>query len=408
MNDPHSFEVIIQVLEVVPTGPTPFHDCQGAAGTSIVRPVRVCVAFEPTQRAAAQQLQQTLLQRTAAELGVIFSGCDGPCGTGCWATTETSTSNLLVVLAGATPASPDMDTLVQQWKGQGLPVIPVVHESDDPQVVLPLGARRDVAIKYRHSPAEASDEVLESMMLVDELRRAFISYAWQDGFGLASEVFSALAQHRFEVYLDRFQTPPGTNFVERIEDELIDKLMVVLIESAEANRSKWVLHEIEVAKRRQLGLLAINIGNAPIHPRVPEVRRLRLPVFDPQAITTSVEEHYRRAILNLRERRLRSLRDALRAAGPAAVARAERDGFDVRAPRQYSILTCIRPAALGDARLVSQRVASTGAIPVITCPRPAHSRRRLDLNWLGNNTPVKIVPDGRLTTAANRIIGGHL
>jgi hypothetical protein len=101
----------------------------------------------------------------------------------------------------------------------------------NPHVALPVDVRNDVALTYGHSIDEVSHDVLQRTLLVDELRRAFTSDAWQDGFDIACDVFDALARRQFQVYLGRFGTPPGSNFVERIEEELIDKLMAVLIES---------------------------------------------------------------------------------------------------------------------------------------------------------------------------------
>src|SRR5687767_7209678 len=101
---------------------------------------------------------------------------------------------------------------------------------------------------------------------------------------MAQDVFEALARRRFDVYLDRFRTAPGTDFVDRITDELRDKSMVVLVESATAAVSPWVRKEIAVANRNRYGLLAINVGGAVAHPWIGESRRLRLGRFDPDLV----------------------------------------------------------------------------------------------------------------------------
>ena len=162
----------------------------------------------------------------------------------------------------------------------------------------------------RRSP-QTTEEIVDLLLLAGEERRAFVSYAHHDGQALAAEVFGALAESRFAVYLDRFRTTPSTDFVERIDDELRDKAMVVVVETPGAIASTWVLQEILTAKYRRYGLLALNIGGQPEHPEIGDGRRLRLPAFDAKAVCAAVERHHRAAVVDQRRRRATALRMAL-------------------------------------------------------------------------------------------------
>ena len=158
---------------------------------------------------------------------------------------------------------------------RGCAALGVLPAGLDPQVVLPAPMRSLVALTYRASVTETSDEIVDLLLLGGEERRAFVSYAHSDGGALAQQVFEALAERRFDVYLDRFRTPPSADFVERIDDELRDKAMVVVVETPGAIASTWVLQEILTAKYRRFGLLALNIGEQQPHRAGvgPDVRR---------------------------------------------------------------------------------------------------------------------------------------
>jgi hypothetical protein len=61
------------------------------------------------------------------------------------------------------------------------------------------------------------------------------------------------------VFLDRFSIEPGADFQRRLDQELADKSMVVLLESAAIDQSAWTQHEIDFTKRFRLGLLALSL-----------------------------------------------------------------------------------------------------------------------------------------------------
>jgi hypothetical protein len=126
------------------------------------------------------------------------------------------------------------------------------------------------ALQWDIDPREVAPQIVDAILLDAEDRRIFISYARSDGGGTAEEIFDALSAARFDVFLDRFKLPPGEDFVERIEDEILDKSMVVVVETEVAARSEWVRHEVAVAVKRGLGLAAVNLGAAPPTPGIGE------------------------------------------------------------------------------------------------------------------------------------------
>jgi hypothetical protein len=95
--------------------------------------------------------------------------------------------------------------------------------------------------------------------------RVFISYRRDDCATFAEQLFDALSREIFDVYLDRFRTLPGTNFVERIRSELADKACVVLLDSRGVALSPWVEGEYAFARLYKLGLMAIDLPGGRRH-----------------------------------------------------------------------------------------------------------------------------------------------
>ena len=110
---------------------------------------------------------------------------------------------------------------------------------------------------------EKMREVLPSVLgraeVTSPINRIFISYRRLETLPLALQLFDRLSHERFEVFLDRFSIEPGVDFQRRLTQELEEKSMVVLLESAGLKTSKWTQHEIDFAKRRRLGLIALRM-----------------------------------------------------------------------------------------------------------------------------------------------------
>jgi hypothetical protein len=133
---------------------------------------------------------------------------------------------------------------------------------------------------WKISPSECIPALFARVGLTTRDQRLFISYRRLETESLAQQLFDALTREGFDVFLDRFSIEPGVDFQRRLDQELADKSMVVLLESAEIERSAWTQHEIDFTKRFRLGLLALSLPD----------RAEPLPSVDPdlrQALTST-------------------------------------------------------------------------------------------------------------------------
>ncbi len=119
--------------------------------------------------------------------------------------------------------------------------------------------RRINAARWDNKIAEVLPSVLSRAEITSSVSRIFISYRRVETLPVALQLFDRLIKEGFDVFLDRFSIPFGFDFQRRLTQELEDKSMVVLLESKFLKRSKWTQHEIDFAKRRRLGLIALRM-----------------------------------------------------------------------------------------------------------------------------------------------------
>lgn len=261
---PSTSDVILQYPE-----PGGSYLCIGVEGLPVATPVQI--AFVPP---AAWTLKNTrelatavenALRRLSATPAITSTACGGhPVGLeGCWAHSNPTTRKLLVLVGeGTAPANPPAEwkRLVQRWPGEqdGGRIIPVLHEPQKHGKWLPTAVSQTNAFVWTGSVGEAVGAILAAAGVVPEERRVFISYR-RSQRDIADQLFDALTHGGFDVFLDRFRIPVGVDFEAYLEDELRDKAMVVVIESADILQSRWTVGEIVFAFLNRLGLFAVHL-----------------------------------------------------------------------------------------------------------------------------------------------------
>ncbi len=139
-------------------------------------------------------------------------------------------------------------------------VLTVFKNGASPGALLPSEDLRAVNAQFwKDAVTESVPAILSLSGLTLEDQRIFISYRRVEAQPLADQLFDALTHEGLDVFLDRFSIHAGLNFQQRLTQELADKSMVLLLESAWIEQSLWTEHEIQFTKRYQLGLLALTM-----------------------------------------------------------------------------------------------------------------------------------------------------
>ena len=132
-----------------------------------------------------------------------------------------------------------------------------------PSAHLPVEWQGINASFWTRDPIESLWGVIQRAGLAPEESRIFISYVRRDTTAVADQLFAALTVEGFDVFLDRSSVPVGVQFQERLNQDLVDKAMVVFLNSPSVDQSRWVAEEIATIKTYRLGLLELRFPNVP-------------------------------------------------------------------------------------------------------------------------------------------------
>lgn len=375
--------------------------CVGVTGLPVAQPTRVVVA----SNAATEPDRDILLGAMRTELegrAAQASICGGPGEFGCWASDDAGARNLLVYVADPTTApTPVTESFVADWVGRGFDAVGLVRVGANASTVLPSTLQRLNGIPWMTDVRETMQALLDMILLGNEDRRVFLSYARKDGEQVAERLYDLLDAARFEVFLDRIKLDPGIDFLERIEEEILDKAMVVIVETPAALASAWVDKEIDIAVKRRLALAAVNLGGSGTIPEIAEERRCR--VNDDDAVRDFLIEQHRTQLAERREAMRQSVYVALRKAylAPAKIHEVA-GGFEVDAPGgQRFVGVAPRLADLHRIRVTHEEAGGREAY--LAHPLPSPGQRRADLDWLRSHGHVWDFDEGLVQHVAPHI-----
>jgi hypothetical protein len=326
-------------------------------------------------------------------------------------------------------------------------VLPV-YKAGTSMSALPNHIQPFNAFFWSGSITEAIPSVLQAAGLLPESRRIFVSYRRLETEPLADQLFDALNRKRFQVFVDRFVIPPAVDFQRRLDQELADKSMVLLLESEQFNDSEWSRHEATYAVQYRLGLMVLRMPygrTGPKFPQVPSVTddvrsTLERPAFqaDPEIVkdrqgreflqwgrlekdaldqvVAEVEQRHDTAMLNRRQYIRDTVRQALKNAGAEDYG-LRADGLLVAGPnpknssatRRYMLWLTTRPPDLPDFHLTSTGCSVAAEKGVIVGPLALIEREPGErLQWLTGLCKFACEDEGQITTMAELIAEGKL
>jgi hypothetical protein len=321
-------------------------------------------------------------------------------------------------------------------------VLPIFRQGGSPASAFSPGPLRKLnATFWKTLATECVPAILARGGLTNADQRVFISYRRLETQPLADQLFDALTHEGFDVFVDRFTVPPGVDFQMRLDQELADKSMVILLESHGVPESKWTQHEIDFAKRYRLGLASLKMPDvsSPL-PSIDKDYRFTLEkVHFEKGSSTTVSETKDRVTKTVEQwgaltkddlanvvlwvkgihdaalfRRRTYLRDSLNAAlRQERIQSATLDdaGFMVTTQGQtkYAFWLTARSADVADFEIAHPRTlppsSSTGLIVGLPAVETARQKR---VTWLSGLCKLTYIEEDDLTEAAKRIKAGSL
>jgi hypothetical protein len=364
----------------------------------------------------------TAVRRSGAQAEQAKCGGDLPWGPeGCWAVSHPGAiRRVLIWVADAALTPPVASPTPSPGRPYDI-VLPLHPIGTDPRG-LPTGIATSLARPYQPGQigAVVPDALIISGLSVDAFR-IFISYRHADCAAVAEQLFDELGKSQFDVYLDRFRTLPGTNFLERIRFELADKACVLLLDSKDVGASDWVRGEYAFARKYRLGLIAVDLpGGKRTFRRIATrvnlntsagatfTAQTRLVDRDIAAAAVAIRHHYDAEVARRFRYQRRLILSAAILTGAAHSLRTD-GNFDIAGGgRTYVAAATARPPALASLRPVSE-AAGSAAKGVLVGPRFSltHSAG-LDVDWLASKSNSVVVDERRIRKAMARMANGRL
>jgi hypothetical protein len=344
-------------------------------------------------------LRHALFDCVCNELSVVGDrgGCGGTPGggtlRGCRAHDSVGVRHVAVLpVDGSSIPSIALETTVQALLARpgstALGVLPV----GVPMSSLPASARRHQAARYASTVCDAVDDVLAAAGVEPEERVVFVSYSRADA-ALVLPLVDALADQRFRVYLDTRSNPPASLWEEVLVDALVDAALVVVLETANSTRSNWVQREIGLAQARGAAVIAVQPG--PPFPFRGVTARF---IGPPGQAAPFVTRQHRLLVTMQRERRVRSVVDALASAGLPV----DRNGAIVDTTG-HRIGVQPRPVTLRQLRRITDSARAAGLRAVTFSPLPVLAARRLDRRWMHDESGSLTYSVGSLRSLVRQV-----
>jgi hypothetical protein len=256
----NDLQVILQVQQ-----PGGGYNCEGFSGVATVFPAQVVLQAVASRTAELAELAAAL-RRTLMDLTPLSRAGQTPCQGGpipdasfCHAHRVAGCQKVLVLVGDEKGDFPDHAVDAWLTGGDNYRVLPVFPADADLSSLEKRNAElaKINAAFWSRSITEIIPTVLSTAAVTSDDFRIFISYKRLDSLPLAHQLFGALTEAGFDVFMDRFSIEPAVNFQVRLTQEMADKSMLVLLESAQLAQSPWTQLEIAFAKKHELGLASI-------------------------------------------------------------------------------------------------------------------------------------------------------
>lgn len=251
--------------------------CKRFAIAGLQRPIRIL--FLPCHPSAVPMAlaAHDILDAQLTARGVAMPYFCGVARTGdCMAWSEPACEQVLVPVIGADLAAPaqphggasNAADFIVDWLACGpmarlLPAVMPGVSTGSALAKVPLQASRANAVPWGGSPQH-----LAAIAFRWQRRSAFLSYRRQDAAPVADQIFDGLGRAGYRTYVDRFCGTAGSYFPDELAEELADKDVVVVLESANIRKSTWTMWEVAFAHRYRIGVVAIQLPGAPALKRI--------------------------------------------------------------------------------------------------------------------------------------------
>lgn len=154
---------------------------------------------------------------------------------------------------------------------------------------------------------------LESLRLLRQTRKLFISYRRIDSAKIANQLFDALNRRNYDTFLDDYSIAAAQDFQEELNHRLSDCDVLIQLYTENFSNSEWCKEEITNANQKRIGVLAIIWPgrNLDPHNQLCEKMQLNDDDFEGGLLKDEVVVEITRRVESLRARNMAARQDDL-------------------------------------------------------------------------------------------------
>lgn len=395
--------------------------CRGFVGLPATASYYLLVApINPLSAASAHRLGAEIA-REILTLGPNVREVSVPCGGSnfwdCHATNQPDCIKCLIpIVDAAHRGSYSMPRWAARTDAKVIPVVAPALAQD----LIPASLQALNQIPLVAGSVRTLNGIFRAVGLFSEKPRIFISYARLDTSDLAEQLHDELTKQNFEVFLDRFSVEPGADFQSRLNEELVRMGTILLLESPQLSKSKWVRHEVDFALLHRLGIVALQLPGGKATGGIIPDNRITIPassltkkgmlkkhlidqilseISKAQTLSENTQINYLTGTLSA----------ALSAAGFTSQSFSENQVIVATGPKrkEYAIRVSSLPPELVDFQILdhySQHGTGQMRESFVIAPT-AHMdwRRRSPIDWLGNRVGMWVSDESQIADLPKRL-----
>lgn len=301
------------------------------------------------------------------------------------------------------------EALAAQASAQGVLLIPIVDHIDEMPPDLPAALGELNAVGWDHGAGllPLVRACLRELGVHERQRKVFISHRRTDAAVLALDLHDRLRRTGWVPFVDRLGIDEGQAVQAKINECLDDMAFLILIESPAAHESRWIDHEVLYATDHGMGVLVVNLDNAPrvltardFPPHriaagdvTPDGSQLKVGDVALDGIVAAAEIAHAAALARRRRFLIGSTRASAERAGLAVEFL---PGWRLRVAKDHheaqilSHLPCLPQPE--DLHAIHEILAPAETGLVIHHPHAIPEERRRLLDWMVENRNVQLVP----------------
>ncbi|WP_428381416.1 toll/interleukin-1 receptor domain-containing protein [Nevskia ramosa] len=186
---------------------------------------------------------------------------------------EQQRSSAAVFFGGQNPALANVASLLRR----GIPLLPVASdisriEAEIPQMLRPLNC-----LSYAASGSQrVATALLECAGLLPRQRRVFVSYRRGEAREAALQLFDALSERLFDVFLDTHGIAPAEDFQTMLWHRLCDSDVLLMLDTPGYFDSRWTSAEFGRALAKGISVLRVGWPDATPSARTATASRAEL------------------------------------------------------------------------------------------------------------------------------------